>query len=223
MRNSLLLIALAVASVVCASAQQTAPKITGQYIETRSADVYTGQCFANGEVNTTGEEAILAWHVSNGSWDGVSLAGLNVVGAVKANARLCFPYGKPYPAKSVLFVDKQATPQQRAALINFAQEMGGELLRPVVSVVDGTNDMEVLHLHQARAIVQAGEFVKVETRGIGDKDHLCGNEDTYYPPLTATTHVMPAVALTDEYRGHDLNTSWTLHDKRSAFVGTFAR
>jgi hypothetical protein len=34
---------------------------------------------------------------------------------------------------------------------------------------------------------------------------------------------MPAVAMTDEYRGKDLNTSWTLHDKRSAFVGTFAR
>ena len=224
MRNSLLLIALIAAAVVCASAQQIAvPKISGQYIETRSADVYTGQCFANGEVNTTGEEAILAWHVSNGSWDGVSLAGLNVVGAVKANATLGDPYGKPYPAKSVLFVDKQATPQQRAALINFAQEMGGELLRHVVRVVDTPIDMEILHLHQARAIVQAGDFVKVETRGIGDKDHLCGNEDTYYPPLTATTHVMPAVAMTDEYRGHDLNTSWTLHDKRSAFVGLFAR
>jgi hypothetical protein len=223
MRKSLLLIAL-VASVVCVSAQQTAaPKITGQYIESRSADVYTGQCFANGEVNTTGEEAIVAWHVSDGSWDGVSLAGLNVVGAVKANATLGDPYGKPYPAKSVLFVDKQATPQQRAALINFAQEMGGELLRHVVRVVDTPIDMEILHLHQARAIVQAGEFVTVETRGIGDKDHLCGNEDTYYPPLTATTHVMPAVAMTDEYRGHDLNTSWTLHDKRSAFVGSFAR
>ncbi len=224
MRNSLLLIVLVVASAVCASAQQTAaPKITGQYIESRSADVYTGQCFANGEVNTTGEEAIVAWHVSDGSWDGVSLAGLNVVGAVKANATLGDPYGKPYPAKSVLFVDKQATPQQRAALINFAQEMGGELLRHVVRVVDTPIDMEVLHLHQARAIVQAGDFVKVETRGIGDKDHLCGNEDTYYPPLTATTHVMPAVAMTDEYRGRDLNTSWELHDKRSAFVGTFAR
>jgi hypothetical protein len=62
----------------------------------------------------------------------------------------------------------------------------------------------------------------VETRAIGEKDHLCGNESTFYQPLTATTHAMPAVAMTDEYRGTDLNISWTLHDKRSAFVGTFA-
>jgi len=29
--------------------------------------------------------------------------------------------------------------------------------------------------------------------------------------------------MTDEYRGKDLNIVWTLHNKRSAFVGTFAR
>jgi hypothetical protein len=29
--------------------------------------------------------------------------------------------------------------------------------------------------------------------------------------------------MTDEYRGKDLNISWTLHNKRSAFVGTFAK
>ena len=59
-------------------------QIRGQYIETRSADVYTGQCFANGEVNLVGDEAILAWHVQSGSWDGVPLDGLTVAAAVHA-------------------------------------------------------------------------------------------------------------------------------------------
>jgi len=206
----------------CAFAQAPTAQIKGQYLETRSADVYVGQCFANGEVGLTGEEAIVAWHIQEGKWDGVSLAGLNVVGAIKAQATLGDPYGKPYPAKSVLIVDQQATPQQRQALINFAQEMGGPLLQHVVRVVDTRIDMEVLQAHGGRARLQAGDFVTVETRAIGEKDHLCGNEDTFYQPLTATTHAMPAVAMTDEYRGSDLNTTWTLHDKRSAFVGTFA-
>jgi hypothetical protein len=205
------------------AAKPDSPQISGQYLETRSADVYVGQCFANGEMNTAGDAAIVAWHITEGKWDGISLAGLTVVGAVKAQATLGDPYGKPYPAKSVLFVDQQATPQQRQALINFAQAMGGELLRHVVKVVDTRIDMEVLGPHSARARLQAGDFVTVETRAIGEKDHLCGNEDTFYPPLTATTHAMAAVAMTDEYRGKDLNASWTLHDKRSAFVGTFAR
>jgi hypothetical protein len=200
------------------------PQIKGQYLETRSADVYVGQCFANSEMNLAGQEAIVAWHITDGQWDGVSLAGLTVVGAVKAQATLGDPYGKPYPAKSVLLIDRQATPQQRQALINFAQEMGGELLRHVVRVIDTGIDMEVAPgQHTARARLQAGDVVSVETRAIGDKDHLCGNEDTFYPPLTQTAHAMPAVAMTDEYRGNDLDTSWTLHNKRSAFVGTFAR
>jgi hypothetical protein len=205
-----------------ALAQQSS-QIRGQYLETRSADVYVGQCFANGEVNLTGSEAIVAWHIQEGKWDGVSLAGLTVVGAIKAQATLGDPYAKPYPAKSVLIVDKQATPQQRQALINFAQEQGGQLLSHVVRVVDAPIDMEVLQAHSARARLQAGDLVTVETRAIGEKDHLCGNESTFYPPLTETTHAMPAVAMTDEYRGQDLNMSWTLHDKRSAFVGTFEK
>ena len=211
-----------VAAVAAFAAPQ--PQIHGQYLETRSADVYVGQCFANSEMNTAGQEAIVAWHISDGSWDGVSLAGLTVVGAVKAQATLGDPYSKPYPAKSVLIVDQQATPAQRLALINFAQEMGGELLRHVVRVIDAPVDMEVAQgEHSTRARLQAGGVVTVETRAIGDKDHLCGNEDTFYQPLTQTQHAMAAVAMTDEYRGRDLDTSWTLHDKRSAFVGTFAR
>lgn len=221
------LIVLVVAVTLCllatSFAQQNASQISGQYLETRSADVYVGQCFANGEVGLTGEEAIVAWHIQEGQWDGVSLAGLTVVGAIKAQATLGDPYGKPYPAKSVLIVDQQATQQQRQALINFAQEMGGPLLQHVVRVVDTRIDMEVLQAHGGRARLQAGNFVTVETRSIGEKDHLCGNESTFYQPLTATTHAMPAVAMTDEYLGNDLNISWTLHDKRSAFVGTFAR
>jgi hypothetical protein len=197
--------------------------IQGDYIETRSADVYTGQCFANGEMNLSGDEAILAWRIREGKWDGVDLQGLAVGAAVKAQATLGDPYASPYPAKAVLFVDRNATSQQRQALINFAQETGGELLRHVVRVIDTPVDMEVLQQHGARARLQAGDFITVETRGIGPKDHLCGNESTFYPPLTETTHAMPAVAMTDRYSGKDLSASWELHEKRSAFVGTFAR
>lgn len=204
--------------------QNQSSQIRGQYLETRSADVYTGQCFANGEVGLVGDEAIVAWHVSEGTWDNVNLAGLSVAAAVKAQGTLGDPYEKPFPAKAVLFVDSSASFAQRQALINFAQEMGGELLRHVVHVADVPVLLEVPGgQHQARAMLQAGNLVTVETRSISEKDHLCGNEDTYYPPLTQTTHAMPAVAMTNEYLGKDLDASWTLHDKRSAFVGTFAR
>lgn len=204
---------------VALSAQQ----IRGDYIETRSADVYTGQCFANGEVNLAGKEAILAWHVQNGSWDGVSLDGLTIAAAVRARATLGDPYGNPYPAEAVLLVDEQANPQQRAALVHFAQHMGGELLKNVEETLTAQMEMIVNHERHGVALLRAGQFATVQTRSLGDHDHVCGNEVTFYPPLTEVSHSMPAVAVTDEYRGPGLGESWDSHGRRSAFVGTFAR
>ena len=214
-------VSIASAIVLLTSLAVAENKISGDYIETRSADVYTGQCFANGEVGLVGDQAILAWHVRSGSWNGVKLDGLTVVAAVKANATLGDPYANPYPAKAVLIVDEQAKPAERAALADFARHMGGKLLNNVVKTEYAPIDMEVMGAHHGSARLRAGTFAAIQTRGIGEDDHLCGNESTFYPPLTNVTHAMPAVALTDQYSGTGLGNTWTLHDKRSAFVGTF--
>jgi len=208
--------ALAFLGVVAAQA-----KVNGDYIESRSADVYTGQCFANGEVGLSGDQAILAWHIRSGSWDGVKLDGFSVVAAVKANATLGDPYANPYPAKSVLIVDQRANAQEREALAAFAKHMGGKLLANVVSIVSAPVEIQVQAEHHGSAFLKAGDFLTVQTRGINENDHLCGNESTFYQPLTQVGQAMPAVAVTDSYRGGSLGRTWTLHDKRSAFVGTF--
>ncbi len=199
-----------------------AQQIAGDYIETRSADVYTGQCFANGEVGLTGNEAIIGWRVRHGSWNGVALDGLSIAAAVRAKATLGDPYASPYPAKSVLIVDEAATVAQRAALVAFARHMGGELLANVEKVVAAPVELATSTEHHGRALLRAGQFAVVQTRPINEHDHFCGNEETFYPPLTPTAHSMPAVALTDEYKGPSLGESWSTHDRRSAFVGSFA-
>ena len=211
------------ATVLALSIPSCAQHIRGDYIETRSADVYTGQCFANGEVNLVGNEAILAWHVRDGSWDGIPLQGLSVAAAVHAQGTLGDPYENPYPAKAVLLVDDRASEQQRAALLSFATSMGGELLRNVQQVVPVPMELAISPEHHGVALLRAGHFATIQTRSLGDKDHLCGNEITFYPPLTQVAHSMPAVALTDSYQGPGLGVSWDLHGKRSAFVGTFVR
>ncbi|SRR5579872_2855252 len=200
-----------------------AQQIRGDYLETRSADVYTGQCFANGEVNLVGDEAILAWHIESGSWDGVSLDGLTVAAAVKARATLGDPYANPYPAEAVLMVDEQAGERQQAALVAFAQQMGGDLLHNVQTVIPVPMELVVSSQHHGVASLRAGRFATVQTRSLDENDHLCGNEVTFYPPLTQVAHSMPAVALTDAYRGPGLGVDWEAHGRRSAFVGTFER
>jgi hypothetical protein len=199
-----------------------AQQIRGDYVETRSADVYTGQCFANGEVNLVGNEAILAWHVQDGAWNGVSLEGLTIAAAVHAKATLGDPYANPYPAQAVLLVDDQASAEQQAALVAFAKHMGGELLSHVGKVMPVQMELVVNHERHGVAMLRAGRFATVQTRSLNDTDHLCGNEETFYPPLTQLAHSMPAVALTDTYRGPGLGVDWESHGKRSAFVGTFS-
>jgi hypothetical protein len=200
-----------------------AASIAGDYLEARSADVWTGPCFANGETGLLGQEAILAWRVREGAWDGVALDGLAVVGVVRANATLGDPFADPYPARSVLIVDQAATPRQREALVAFAREMGGGLFGNVVRTESAPIAMEVARDHSSRASLDVGALAAVETRGVAEKDRHCGNEDVYYPPLTETEHAMPAVSVLDRFEGAGLGVVWKSHDRRNAFVGSFAR
>jgi hypothetical protein len=196
--------------------------LKGDYIEARSADVYTGPCFENSEVGLTGQEAILAWKIQQGEWKGVSLAGLSVVAVVRANATLGDPYHDAHPARSVLIMDSRANGRQRAALTAFAASMTDGLLDNVVRVETAPIQMMVEHgdLHGAAKLV-AGRFAQIETRSLCQGDHLCGNESVYYPPLVALTHSMPAFTLDSSFSGQGLGEVWKNVDKRSAFVGSF--
>jgi len=196
--------------------------IKGDYIEARSADVYTGPCFANGEVGLVGDEAILAWKIKEGDWKGTSLNGLGVVAVVKAHATLGDPYHSPYPAESVLIVDQRATGPQRLALQEFAASMAGKLLSHVVRVEAAPIQLTLAQGEQhGAARLVAGNLARIETRSLCQGDDKCGNEIVYYPPLIRLAHAMPAFTLEDSFQGPGLNVVWNHMGKRSAFVGNF--
>ena len=211
-----------ITTVSCATFLQ-AQQIRGDYLESRSTDVYVAQCFANGEVGLTGNNALLSWHVQAGSWNGVKLDGLTVAAAVRARATLGDPYGDPYPAQAVLMVDDAATPQQRQALIALAQHEGGRLLENVVRIesVPVILDMPE-NPHQGHAVLRAGHLATIMTRPLNHKDHICGNETNFYPPLTKVEQATSAVALTDEFQGSGLGTQWSTHGRRSAYLASFS-
>jgi len=196
--------------------------IKGDYIEARSADVYTGPCFANGEVGLVGNEAILGWKIKEGNWKGTSLNGLGVVAVVKAHATLGDPYHNPYPAESVLIVDQRATDRQRQALQDFAASMAGKLLSHVVRVETAPIQFAFAQgEHDGAARLVAGKLARIETRSLCKGDDKCGNEFVYYPPLIRLAHAMPAFTLEDSFHGQGLNVVWNHIGKRSAFVGSF--
>ena len=199
-----------------------AQQIHGDYIESRSTDVYVAQCFANGETGLTGNLALLAWHVTEGSWNGVKLDGLTVAAAVRARATLGDPYGEPYPAQTVLMVDDAANGAQREALIALARHQGGKLLENVARVDYVPVILEVPQNHEGHAVLRAGRLATIITRPLNHHDHICGNETNFYPPLTNVENATSAVALTDEFQGDGLDSQWSDHGRRSAYIAEFS-
>lgn len=209
--------ALFLAAVASVSARAA---VKGDYVEVRSADVYTGPCFANSEVDLEGKQAILAWKIRQGSWNGVDLSGLGVVAVVKASATLGDRYHNPYPAEAVLILDRQANSRQRVALQQFVKSAGGKLVGHVVKVEAAPIDLEVLRHGDVRMV--AGNLASIETRSLCAMDHLCGNEEVYYSPLTKVADAMPAFTLKESFHGTGLGMVWDREGARSAFVGTFS-
>ena len=52
---------LALAAIALIAVPVQAADVTGQYLESRTCDVWTGPCFANAEMNLGGKTALLAW------------------------------------------------------------------------------------------------------------------------------------------------------------------
>ena len=226
---------LSIAVVAFSGTVAVAADIRGDYVEARTADVFTGPCFSNAEVFITGKNAVMAWKVNSGSWKGVDLSGLCVAAAV--NASTTFSQDQPEKATAVLIVDSRADSQERAALLEMARALGGARLGHVQAVTSVRMSLK-LEDHPAamasvthaahgmpgspRASFWAAGVAQIVTRPLDERDHACGNEVVAYPPLSRSVQVQPAYTLGHSFKGDGLNTSWADPNCRSSFVGHFA-
>src|SRR5690349_11892856 len=121
-------------ALLLATATSLLAEISGDYLEVRSCDVYTGPCFANAEMGLAGKEGMLFWNVREGSFNGVKLDGLSVMAVVKADGTLGDLKYNPRSGDAILIVDQNANSAQRAALADFARSMSGKLISKVVDV-----------------------------------------------------------------------------------------
>src|SRR5690349_13670892 len=133
--KSLLTLALALtAAAVCsgsaAPSKTSNSKIAGDYVEVRTASVFAGACHYNGEVVTTGRDAIMAWYFTAGTWQGTDLAGVRAMAAVTSDESL----GNDRTARKVeLVIDASATDVQAKAVESLLREKCGAHLGTIVS------------------------------------------------------------------------------------------
>jgi len=217
--NSMLLLTF---SLVLPTMTSSDLVLEGDYVEARTCDVYTGPCFANAEVNETGKEATVGWKVRSGAFDGVDLTGLSVVALVRANATIGDPYGAPTPSRSMILVDDAASDREQRALVGFARQQLGDFAGTTESVQRLPIELKTgCCAEKGCATLTAGDLVSLETRCVDDGDHVCGNEEVFYPPMTSDVDAIPAVLTDHAVIAEPLGVKFQEAGSRGAFTGTF--
>src|SRR5438552_7971989 len=90
----------------------------------------------NSEAETMGKQAVLAWKVDRGSFNGIAIDGLSVVAALSGDRNLGMTEmgGAKPTVKSAMFVDARANAAQQLALVAMANELSNGIVGTIVQV-----------------------------------------------------------------------------------------
>ena len=192
------------------------PSVQGEYIEARSASVYTGACHFGAEFVDGGKEATLVWNIQHGTWNDVSLDGLTIVAIVTAKKNLAID---TETRKSVLYVDTDTTAAQRIALRNMLATKQAEVLGDIVAM-------------QSAPLSFAKEGTRFDVT-VGEVLALSANRypcaactqphQIWYQPLAPVQNAI--VGKSDVYRYQDTHLAVTWHQGgavNNVFVGDFS-
>jgi len=193
--------------------------LNGVYVEARTAEVFTGGCIMGSEAETVGKQAVLAWKVDRGTFNGVSIDGLSIVAAVSGDRNLGLQEiggGKP-EVRSALFVDSRANPAQQIALVAMANELSNGLVGTIVQVTPAP-----IHFadHGGEIAVSAPHIALGISKHM-THDPSCGAMQWFHP-LASVDKADMGLAAEHAFTGSGLGTKWSDPNRRSAFFGTFS-
>jgi len=196
-------------------------RIIGEYVEARTAEVFAGGCIMNSEAETMGRQAIMAWKITSGSFDGIALDGLTVVAAVAGDRNLGMREmggEEPTAVKAIITVDPRATAIQRDALVRVVRQLTRGLITDVVRV-----DTAKVKFATSQNFVELSvpdQSIQLTVNKEMKHDPSCGAMQ-WFKPFTTMAQSAMGVAETHAFSGTGLGTKWSAPDKRSAFFGTF--
>jgi hypothetical protein len=193
------------------------PAITGDYVEVRSHHVYTCGCLYSGEQATAGREAIVAWAIRQGQFDGVSLDGVRVAAVVLGQANLGL---KDTARKSVVFVDGVTSTAQRQATVALLREQYGAVLGDILDIRSAPISLQ---REGERLTVSVGEMSRVVVRParLPQDAHL--GSSLWYEPFIPTTSSTLMTTEHNQFSGPDFHHQWRLDEPGiTGYTATFA-
>jgi hypothetical protein len=192
--------------------------ISGKYVEARTAEVFTGGCIMSSEADTVGRQAVLAWKVDRGSFNGVPLDGLSVVAALSGDANLGIHEigGVRAHVRSAVVVDERANAAQRIALVAMATELAKSNMGTVVNVTSAA----IQFTESDHGVNVSTSQVKLEVSTHVDHDPTCGSMQ-WFAPLAQVIDATLSQTEEHSFTGSSLGTKWSAPNKRSSYIGTF--
>ena len=193
--------------------------VTGAYVEARTAEVFTGGCIMNSEAETMGKQAVLAWKVDRGTFNGIAIDGLSVVAAVAGDRNLGMTEmgGEKPIVRSAIYVDQRANAAQQLALVAMANELSKGIVGTIVQVTAAPIQFAD---HGSEIQVTAGP-ASLDVNKHLTHDPTCGAMQWFHP-LATVDDAAVGVASQHVFTGSALGTKWSDPNKRSAFFGTFS-
>jgi hypothetical protein len=199
-----------------------AAPLEGHYLEARTCQVYTGPCFANGEMGMAGKDAVMAWNIRQGEQDGIDLTGLNVALVVRASNTLGHQgFANAPTIRSMIVLDQAADAQQRDALLRFVRSQAAAATVDVAAIETAPIAMK-LDVLNLTGQLQVGDLITLNTRKARPGDCICSNETAFYPPLVRLDGCVPGVTIEGDVTARTLGTHWSIPDTRTAYLGTFS-
>lgn len=202
-------------SALVFSSQAENVSLRGDYVEVRTASVFAGACHFNGEVVTTGRDALMAWNVASGKWQGVDLTGVRVMAIVSADANLAEDNAA---RRSEIVVDSNASRTQALAMVNALKEKYAASLGNIVAVRSAPINFE--HSGRTYAVVTSDAAINVEAM---PNDLCCKMPNlVWYAPLVGLENRKVGYTSKALYSGRIVGEPWSRSGENSAFYGSFS-
>lgn len=203
-------------SLFAFSPQAESAGIQGDYVEARTASVFAGACHYNGELTTTGRDALMAWHITSGEWNGVELKGASVVAIVSADDNLS---NERAARRSEIIIDERASHTQAAAVLDLLKSKYGAALGKIVAV----RSAPVSFNHEDKSYtVSAPEIASLSIEAM--PNDLCCRMPSmvWYTPLVPLENRKVGYTRKAAYAGNTVGDTWQRFGENSAFYGNFS-
>ncbi len=206
--------------IVCLAAlaltsQAEKPAVQGDYVEVRTASVFAGACHFNGEVVTTGRDALMAWNVTSGSWNGINLNGVRAIAIVNSEENLANAQATRH---TELILDQSANHDQKVAMLDALKSRYAATLGEIVSV----RSAPITFKHEGKTydVSSANAAINVEAM---PNDLCCRMPNlVWYDPLVPLNQRKVGYTIKALYAGHTTGDPWQRADENSAFYGSFS-